>query len=61
MILEASLFQSVPTFAKFQMAFFYITVNFIITKSKRKHLVCLSFLWSEVFMKKQEEIFTTYS
>ena len=29
--------------------FFFITVNFIIQKLKSKHLVCLSFLWWQVF------------
>ena len=44
------------------MAFFGITVNVIIQKLKSKHLVCLSFLWRQVFLREQQEkIFYTYS
>ena len=45
--------------AKCQMPFL---VNFIIQKLKSKHLVCLSFLWWQVFLRgQQEKIFYTYS
>ena len=43
------------------MAFFGITVNFIIQKLKSKHLVCLSFLWWQVFLRERGKIFYTYS
>ena len=43
------------------MAFFGITVNFIIQKLKSKHLLCLSFLWWQVFLREREKIFYTYS
>ena len=43
------------------MAFFDIPVNFIIQKLKSKHLVSLSFLWCQVFLREREEIFSTYS
>ena len=47
--------------AKCQMAFFGITVNFIIQRLKSKHLVCLSFLWWQVFLREREKIFFTHS
>ena len=37
------------------MAFFGITVNFIIQKLKSKHLVFLSFLWCQVFLREWEQ------
>ena len=40
---------------KCQMAFFGITVNFITQKLKSKHLVCLSFLWWQVFFEGTRE------
>ena len=36
--------------------FFGTTVNFIIQKLKSKHLVCLSFLWWQVFLREWEKI-----
>ena len=42
------------------MAFFGITVNFIIQKLKSKHLVCLNFLWWQVFLREQEKMFYAY-
>ena len=39
------------------MAFFGITVNFVIQKLKSKQLVCLSFLWWEVFLRELEKVF----
>ena len=51
-------FAKLPTEKKF---FFGIAVNFIIKTLKSKHLVCLSFLWSEFFLREREEIFSTYS
>ena len=41
--------------------FFSVLVNFIIKKLKSKHLVCLSFLWGQVFLREREKIFYTYS
>ena len=38
-----------------------VLVNFIIQKLKSKHLVCLSFLWWQFFLREQEKIFYTYS
>ena len=38
-----------------------VLVNFIIQKLKSKHLVCLSFLWWQVFLREREKIFNTYS
>ena len=43
------------------MAFFGITVNVIIQKLKSKHIVCLSFLWWEVFLRERGKTFCTYS
>ena len=43
------------------MAFYGITVNVIIQKLKSKHLVCLSFLWRQVFLSEWQKIFYTYS
>jgi hypothetical protein len=43
------------------MPFFGITVHCIIQKLKSKHLVCLSFLWEQFFLREQEKIFNTYS
>ena len=40
--------------------FWYIG-NFIIQKLKSKQLVCLSFLWWQVFLREREKIFYTYS
>ena len=51
-------------FAKLPSAkchFFGKTVNFVIQKLKSKHLVCLSFLQWQVFLREREEIFYTYS
>ena len=45
--------------AKCQMSFFSITVNFITQKLKSKHLVCLSFLWWQIFLREREKIFYT--
>ena len=42
------------------MFFFGINVNIITQKLKSKHLVCLSFLWWEVFLREREKIFFTY-
>ena len=39
----------------------WLWYNFIIQKLKSKHLVCLSFLWWEVFLREREKIFCTYS
>ena len=38
-----------------------VLVNSIIKKLKSKHLVCLSFLWWQVFMRELEKISYTYS
>ena len=38
-----------------------LIVNFIIQKLKSKHLVFLSFLWWQVFLREREIIFYTYS
>ena len=38
--------------------FFCTTVNFIIIELKSKHLVCLSFLWWQVFLRKERKYFT---
>ena len=38
-----------------------LIVNFITWKFKSKHLVCLSFLWGQVFLREREKIFCTYS
>ena len=37
--------------------FFGITVNFVIQKLKSKQLVCLIFLWWEVFLRELEKVF----
>ena len=34
-----------------------VLVNFIIQKSKSKHLVCLSLLWWQVFLREREKTF----
>ena len=39
------------------MAFFYISVNLIIWKLKSKHLVCLNYLWWQVFWGKERKYF----
>ena len=41
--------------------FFGINVNIITQKLKSKHLVCLSFLWWQGFLREREKIFSTYS
>ena len=38
-----------------------VLVNFIIEKLKIIHLLCLSFLWWQVFLREREKIFYTYS
>ena len=43
---------------KSQMSFFGITVDFFLQKMKSKHLVCLSFLWRQVFWGNKRKYFT---
>ena len=43
------------------MSFYGITVNFIIQKLESKHLVCLSILWWQVFLRERENILYIYS
>ena len=43
------------------MVFFGRTVHFITQKLKSKHLVYLSFLWWEVFLREREKIFFIHS
>ena len=52
-----------PILPNFQVpnGFFGINVNFITHKLKSKHLVCLSYLWWQVFLTEREKIFYTYS
>ena len=38
-----------------------VLVHFVIQKLKSKHLVCLSFLWWQGFLREREKIFSTYS
>ena len=38
-----------------------VLANSIIPKLKSKHLVCLSFLWRQVFLREWQKIFYTYS
>ena len=51
----------IPKKAIWQFGKIGVLVNFIIQKLKSKHLVCLSFLWWQVFLREREKIFYTYS
>ena len=48
-------------FGTWQFGNIGVWVNFIIQKLKSKHLVCLSFLWWQVFLREREKTFYTYS
>ena len=41
--------------------FFVYNCKFYQSKIESKHLVCLSFLWWQVFLREREKIFYTYS
>ena len=49
------------SFGTWQFGNIGVLVNFIIQKLKGEHLVCLSFLWYQVFLREGENIFYTYS
>ena len=49
------------SFGTWQFGKIGVLVNFIIKKLKSKHLLCLSFIWRQVFLREREEIFYTYS